>query len=188
MDFSLVYTAVKYLHILGAMAWIGGGLTLTVLGLLAESRKKDADMLHVLSSVGTLANRWFVPASLITLLCGIAMAVLGNLWNEGWVVLGLVGFAATFLTGHFGLRIYALRTQELAAEGNMRAAAAAGRRVLQIAKFDYTVLFAVVADMVFKPGWTDFALLGVIGAIVVAGAALFLGPLFARAPDAAASA
>jgi uncharacterized membrane protein len=188
MDTYLLYTVFKYIHILGAIAWIGGGVTLCFLSILAVRANDEARMLGALRNVGLLANRWFVPASLLTLVCGIVMAFLGNLWGEAWVVLGLFGFAATFVTGHFGLRPFAMKIQALAETGDMSGAAAEGRRMLQVAKFDYTMLAMVVADMVLKPQWTDFVLLGVIAAILVIGAALFLGPLLGRPPAAPASA
>ena len=188
MDLFVVYTIIKYIHILGAIAWIGGGVTLCALGLFAVARNDESEMLRALQSVGVLANRWFVPASLITLVCGIAMAFIANLWGEGWVVLGLIGFAATFVTGHFGLRPLAMKISARAEAGDMAGAAAEGKRMLQIAKFDYTMLGMVVADMVLKPQWTDFIQLGVIAGVLVVGAALFLAPLAARTPAAAASA
>lgn len=188
MDFYLLYTIVKYVHVLGAIAWIGGGVTLCFLSILAVRANDEAGMLGALKNVGVLANRWFVPASLITLICGIAMAFIGGLWEQGWIVLGLLGFAATFVTGHFGLRPLAEKIGARAAAGDISGAADEGRKMLQVAKFDYTMLFMVVADMVFKPQWTDFITLGVIAAILVVGAVLFLGPLLGRTPAAPASA
>jgi uncharacterized membrane protein len=187
MDLYLLYTLFKYLHILGAIAWIGGGVTLCFLGLTAAAQKQDAQMLQVLQSVGVLANRWFVPASLITLLCGIAMATIGNLWRDGWIVLGLVGFAATFVTGHFGLRPVALKIQALVETGDIAAGAAQGRRLLQVAKFDYTMLAMVVADMVLKPQWTDLPVIGGILCVLLLAATLFLVPLFVRPAEASAA-
>jgi uncharacterized membrane protein len=182
MDLYLVYTIFKYLHILAAIAWIGGGVTLMMLGLFALGRNDEGQMVGVLQSVGVLANRWFVPAALLTLVCGIIMATLGGLWGDLWVILGLIGFAATFLTGHFGLRPYAMKVKALADAGDLSGAAAEGRRMLRISRFDYTMLFMVVADMVFKPQLGDWWLLGGMAAILVVGAAIFLGPLFRPVP------
>ena len=48
------------------------------------------------------------------------------------------------------------------------------RKLLQVAKFDYTMLFMVVADMVLKPSWTDFVSLGFIVLVLAAGVFFFL--------------
>ena len=170
-----LFTVFKFLHVAAAMAWLGGGVTLFAMGMFAASRQDDAEMMRILGSVGFMANRWFVPASLVTLVCGIVMATLGNLWGDAWVVLGLIGFAATFLTGHFVLRIKAMEAGRLMAEGQIAEAANTGRKLMQVAKFDYTMLFTVVAVMVFKPGWGDLVLLGLFALVLAGAAALFLG-------------
>lgn len=171
MDF---YSIFKFLHIAAAIAWIGGGVTLCAMGIFAERAKNDEDMLRALGGVGFMANRWFVPASLLTLVFGIVMAFLGGLWSELWVILGLVGFAATFLTGHFVLRIKAMAAGKLIAEGKQAEAAVEGRALLQVAKFDYVMLFSVVADMVLKPSWGDFVTLALFATVLAAAAYFFL--------------
>jgi uncharacterized membrane protein len=171
MDF---YSIFKFLHIAAAMAWIGGGVTIFAMAIFAERARDDAEMMRILGSVGMMANRWFVPSSLATLILGIVMAFLGGLWGELWIILGLVGFAATFATGHFVLRVKAMAAGQLMAEGKIDEAAALGRKLIQISKFDYTMLFLVVADMVFKPGWTDFVTLGTLAAVLAAAGYLFL--------------
>jgi len=165
-----LYTLFKFLHVAAAIAWIGGGVTLFAMSIFAASRNDDAEMMHILGSVGFMANRWFVPASLATLVCGIVMATLGHLWVDAWIVLGLAGFAGTFLTGHFVLRIKAMEAGKLMGDGRVAEAALVGRKLMQVAKFDYTMLFTVVALMVFKPGWGDLLELGLF-VIVLAGAA-----------------
>ncbi|MGC4077525.1 MAG: DUF2269 family protein [Rubrivivax sp.] len=172
MDF---YTVFKFLHVAAAMAWIGGGVTLFAMGMFAESRKDEAEMMRVLGSVGVMANRWFVPASLLTLVFGLAMAALGNLWGDAWVVLGLAGFAATFVTGHFVLRLKAMEAGRLMGDGKLAEAAAVGRKLMQVAKFDYTMLVTVVAVMVFKPAWSDYLMLAIVGAVLAIAAVVFIG-------------
>jgi hypothetical protein len=47
--------------------------------------------------------RLFVPASLTVVVFGIAMVIESDAWTFDylWIVLGLVGYAATFVTGFF---------------------------------------------------------------------------------------
>lgn len=173
MDAYLVF---KFLHVLAAMAWIGGGVTLAVMGIMADRRRDEAEVVRIINSVGLLGVRWFMPSALLTLVLGIVVTTLGGLWGELWVVLGLVGFAATFVTGHFVLRPQAEAAARLAREGHVSEAAGAGRKLLRVSKFDYTMLILVVADMVLKPVWTDYATLAAMAVVLVAGALAFLGP------------
>jgi uncharacterized membrane protein len=171
MDF---YSIFKFLHVVAAMAWVGGGVTIFAMAIFAERAKDDAEMMRIMGSVGMMAMRWFMPSSLLTLIFGFVMTFLGGLWTELWVLLGLVGFAATFCTGHFVLRIKAMEAGKLMQEGRVAEAAVVGKRLLQVSKFDYTMLFLVVADMVFKPHWTDYVTLGAFATVLVAAAYLFL--------------
>lgn len=167
-----LFAIFKFLHVVAAMAWVGGGVTLFALVLFAERAKDDAEMMRLLGVVGTMGVRWFLPASALTLLFGLVMTFLGGLWTEAWIVLGLAGLVASFLIGHFVLRVKAIEAGRLMAEGRVAEAAAFGRGILGVAKFDYVMLFSIVALMVLRPGWTDFAALGVIAA-VLAGAGYF---------------
>ncbi len=55
-------------------------------------------------------------------------------------------------------------------------AVAIGRQMLSIAKFDFLLLFTIVADMVIKPTLADWIVLVVMAALIVAGAFLFIVP------------
>ena len=72
--------------------------------------------------------------------------------------------------------------------GEMAAAVASGKRLLSIGKFDYSVMLAVIIDMVMKPSFSNVVVLAVMAVIVAAGAIVFLGPVLARTPAAPASA
>jgi len=150
-------------------------VTLFAMAMFADRARDDSEMMRILGGIGMMANRWFLPSSLLTLVFGFVAVLFGGLWSELWVILGLVGFAATFLTGHFVLRVKAMEAGKLMGEGKIAEAAIVGRRLMQVARFDYVVLFTVVADMVFRPSWTDFATLGVLAVALGAGAYFFLG-------------
>lgn len=171
-----LFTIFKYLHIVSAMAWVGGGVTMFALALMALRRNDEVMASHAVEHVAFLGTRWFVPASLLTVVFGVILAFLGNLWGNAWIVLGLVGFAATFCTGLFGLKPLSEKIAELRAAGREAEAKPLEARIIQISKFDYVMLFTVIFDMVFKPEWGDLLPIGVMALALVAGAALFLRP------------
>jgi uncharacterized membrane protein len=171
MDF---YSFFKLLHVICAIAWVGGGLTLLASAIFNVRDHGPAGAIRSSQMMGSLAMRWFIPASGLTLVFGIIATTLGGMWGEAWVILGLAGFAATFLTGHFILRVKAERMGALMTNGNEAEAVAEGMALLRVSKFDYTVILLVVADMVLKPVWTDFVTLGAFAAIIAVAAYLFL--------------
>ena len=182
MDF---YTIFKLLHVLTALAWVGGGLTMLMQSVFSIRDKGELETIRSLNAIASMGKRWFIPASLLTVVFGAITTWLGGLWTELWVILGLVGFASTFLTGILVLEPKGKAMAEAMAAGNEAEALRQGRTLLSASKFDYTVMFLVVADMVLKPGYTDFVLLALMVLVLVAGAVLFLGPSLRREPVAA---
>jgi hypothetical protein len=74
-------------------------------------------------------------------------------WGSTWIIIGLVGFAASFVTGVAVLAPRVRRVNELLAAQGPGAAdtQAAIGRLLLIARVDVAVLVIVVVDMVTKP-------------------------------------
>jgi uncharacterized membrane protein len=169
-----IYSIFKFLHVICAIAWVGGGLTLLANSIIAVRAKGELETLKSLDTMNNLGKAWFIPASLATVVFGIITAVLGGSWLDLWVLLGLAGFASTFFTGAVILEPMGRRIAEALAAGRTEEALAGGTRLMQIAKFDYTVMIVVIADMVLKPYWTDFPTLTVFAAAIGAGAYFFL--------------
>jgi uncharacterized membrane protein len=169
------YSFFKLLHVITAIAWVGGGLTLLASAIFNIGDHGPAEAIRTTQQMGSLALRWFLPASGLTLVFGVIVTFLGSLWSEAWVILGLLGFAATFLTGHFILRVRAAQMGKLMNEGREAEAIEQGMALLRVSKFDYTVILMVIAAMVLKPTWTDYMTLGAMAAIIVASGVYFLG-------------
>jgi uncharacterized membrane protein len=181
-----LYSILKLLHVIAALAWVGGGLTMLAQSIFTIRDKGEVETIQAIGSIGSMAKRWFIPASLATVVFGVAMAFVGGLWGELWIILGLAGFAATFLTGMLGLEPMSKTMSVLMSQGREAEAVMVGRKLLRISKFDYTVMMVVIADMVLKPTWTDYPLLAVMAAVLIAGAAVFLAG-FGRRPQAQAA-
>jgi uncharacterized membrane protein len=148
------YAFFKWVHVTGAVLWVGGGLTLTILALRAERSADPAEMAMIARQAAFVGERVFAPVGLLVLLAGIGMVI--NLhwgWGTTWIVIGLVGYAITFLTGLLVLGPQAKRIGQLIETVGADAAEtlAAIRRILLIARVDEGVLLLVVAAMVLKP-------------------------------------
>jgi uncharacterized membrane protein len=163
-------------HILAAVAWIGAGLSLVVLGLLAERASDDEGLRSTLDHTNRLSTVYFIPSSLLVVVFGIALVVESDVWSfdQLWIVLGLLGYAATFLTGLLVIKPRGERIGRMLGESGGRMTPAAlfeGRKLLTLARIDYIVLFLVIADMVLKPTGDDAGLLAAMAAILVVGTA-----------------
>lgn len=169
-----LYEMLLTLHILAVVIWLGAGFLLAVLVFGAEragNRMKEAGY-H--QDVAWLAPRLFIPASLATLLLGIALTVEGH-WDFGqvWIVIALAGWAVSFGLGFFYFRPEGERIGALV-EQNGPDYPEVERRIRRLNVIDrvqVAILFLVVVDMVLKPTGEDAGLL-IAGAVLLAIAAL----------------
>lgn len=168
MDF---YSLVKFLHVVASILWVGGGFALMLLAIRADRAGNIDSMLQALRSIGELGNRLFAPMSLVTLVLGLIMCSFWVGFRDLWIMIGLAGYATTFL---IGTRIFQPTAERMAAmiaqDGVTPAALEQGRRILRVARFDYAVMLVIVADMVFKPTLSDVPLLAAMAVVVAAGA------------------
>lgn len=169
-----IYSVFKFLHVLTAIAWVGGGLTLLAHSIIASRASGDMEQLKTPDIMNVLGKTWFVPISLLTVVTGAVTTTLGGLWLEPWVLIGLLGFASTFFTGLLLLEPVGRRIGENLQVGQIDSGLAAGKDLLRIAKFDYTVMLVVIADMVFKPQLADLWMIAIFAAVIAVGAVAFL--------------
>ncbi|MER9328094.1 DUF2269 family protein [Mesorhizobium sp. M0488] len=170
------YSIVKFLHVVSAILWVGGGFVLFLLGMLAERADNIEDKLQAICASGRLGGTFFAPLSMLTLIFGLIMCGFWVGFSDLWIIIGLVGYATTFSIGMFifkptGERMGAM----IAKEGVTPAALAIAQRMMSTARFDYAVMLVIVADMVLKPTAQDIAILAGMALVVVAGATLALG-------------
>lgn len=181
-----LYSLVKLLHVIASIAWVGGGFALMLLAIRADRAGNIDGLLQALRSIGEMGNRLFVPASLATLVFGLIMCTFWVGFGDLWIIIGLAGYATTFLVGTLifqptGDRMAAM----IARDGVTPAALEQGRRILKVARFDYAVMLIIVADMVLKPTISDVSILLAMAVVLVAGAWAAFGSQRAAAVSAA---
>ena len=148
------YALFRVTHVVMAVFWVGGGVLLTILGLRAERMDDPREMATLAGQAAFVGERFFAPAGLVVFLMGIAMMINTDWgWGKFWVVVGLIGYMSTFVTGVGVLAPLAKNVRQLMESQGPESpdTQAAIRRILLIARVDVTVLLLVVADMVTKP-------------------------------------
>ena len=149
-----LYQWLLFLHVLAAMAWVGGAI---LLGALATAvlRTRQADaverFVQVLPVVGP---RVLAPATIAVVGLGVWLVLDSTAWDFGqfWVQLALALFAGAFVIGAAHQSRAALRAERAVERGDRDEA------LRQLARWSWgyrlIVLLLVVAawDMEFKPG------------------------------------
>ncbi len=149
-----LYLGIVFIHVFAAMVWVGGAFFFQV--KIAQLRKADdtVGFLALGRDAERIGQRVFMPASVVVLLAGIATVWYGPYAFDLWILLALVGIAATALTGSLFLGPQGGKVAALAEEkgANDPQVAVARDRLITVSRIDYLVLVLIVLDMVFKPG------------------------------------
>lgn len=148
------YALFKAVHVAFAVLWVGGGVMLTVDGIRAKRENDPVKIVGVAQRAAFWGEKVFAPAGLVVFLMGVAMMINTNWgWGHFWVVVGLIGYVTTFVTGVAVLSPLAKKIDASAqANGPEHATTLALiDRILTIATVDIAVLLIVILDMVTKP-------------------------------------
>jgi uncharacterized membrane protein len=149
----MLYLTFKFVHIVAAMIWFGGLVTLAVLNIrLARS---DDRVLQIAFEKQTeyVGSRVIGAAAGITLLSGFATMGVGRIGFPFWVIWGIVAMVASMaLGGRFINRAGAERAR-LLAQPDVEPAMLEEirRRIVTLVAINFLILLSAVAVMVFKP-------------------------------------
>jgi uncharacterized membrane protein len=141
-------------HIVSALVWVGGDVTLTTLGIVFE-RRGEGETLGALGRMGTwIGTRVYTPTLFVVIGFGIAMMLEADIdWGQFWVIFGLIGWAIATVVGigfvgpELGRIDEAARTQG----PDSPEVAQRVKRLFMIFRFDTALLILIVIDMTAKP-------------------------------------
>ena len=143
-----------FLHILGAMVWIGAAAAIQVFGILTKRAADPAKSAFFAQNVSFIITRVLLPTSLVVLAAGIGLVEEGNWdWGEPFVFWGIILWVAVALIA-FGFLGRALGSAagRLAAEGPSPALALRFRNLTWISRALLATLVVIVFLMTIKPG------------------------------------
>jgi uncharacterized membrane protein len=149
-----VYEALKYIHILAAMVWVGGAFFTQMLAIKVTRSGDTADLARTGRDLAIVGGRVFPLASIILLIAGILLVLQRWSFSQAWIAIALVLWLASLLAGVLYLGPQSAKVGELfAAEGpDSPAARARLARVFLISRLELVSFAVIVFLMVFKPG------------------------------------
>jgi uncharacterized membrane protein len=148
------YSLFKAVHVLFAVIWVGGGVSIMIHAIRAQRTYDPDDIVTIAKQAAFMGEKVFAPVGLVTFLMGIAMMINTNWgWGHFWIVFGLLGYASTFAVGIGLLSPLAKKIDESAEEHGPThpETLALIDRIMLLGRFDVAVLMLVVLDMVTKP-------------------------------------
>jgi len=149
-----LYTSMKFVHVMSAIAWVGGGVMLDMLIAKARREGAQAEMVSLLARTERFGKTFFSPTAILVLLSGIVMASIGDIFAAPWVS---TGFLAVFISAGLGMGYLTPKSAQLRTMIEARGmkdpeVAALGSRMMLVSRIDLVILTIAVALMVFKPG------------------------------------
>ena len=148
------YALFKAVHVLFAVIWVGGGVSIMIHAIRAQRSNDPEGIVTVAKQAAFMGEKVFAPVGLVTFLLGIAMMINTSWgWGHFWIIAGLIGYASTFIVGIAILSPMAKKIDESAEKNGPThpETIALIERIMLIARVDVAVLMLVVLDMVTKP-------------------------------------
>jgi uncharacterized membrane protein len=150
-----LYTFLLAVHIIAAVIWVGGALSIQVLGTRISRTDDAVRMAAFARDAEWVGTRIFAPTSGILLLAGIFLVTEGGWGFESlWIIFGILAFLYSFISGAFFI---GPASKKLAEALDQRGPEDAGvqaniQRILMISRIELVILFLIVIDMAIKPG------------------------------------
>jgi len=141
-------------HVLAVVMWVGGGVMLTLLGLMTIGLRDPVRLAQFARQAAFLGGTYFPPLSLMVLGFGFGLVEKGGLsYSLAWIQIAIAGWAVSFLlgAGYLGphskklARLLDQRPPEDAEVQDMIS------RILLVARLDSLLLLFIVLDMTAKP-------------------------------------
>ncbi|MGZ9811941.1 DUF2269 family protein [Pseudoroseicyclus sp. H15] len=167
-----LYGFLKFLHVLAAVIWVGGGITFVVFTLaIGPNTRRLLSLMAEMAQVGLVM---LTPASLTVLITGGLLVWAGEWGFEAWVAISLVLALLSAVNGGALLGPGLGKVKDRLAAGDEPGALAAARPVLPFSRLEQGSNILVVLMMVMKPGWGDLWLIVVAAIILAALVALII--------------
>ena len=141
------------IHILAAVIWVGGALVVQLLATRFKGNAAPAELASFAKNVDFVAQRTFIPASLTLIATGIVLVSRDIFELQTWVVIGLIVWTLSFVSGAFFLGPQAGRFgKELDEQGPTPAVMKRLDTIMLVSRIEVVLLLLVVLDMSLKPG------------------------------------
>jgi uncharacterized membrane protein len=149
-----VYDWLLFVHIVGAMVWVGGLVALAAFGTHALRSGDRETVARFVGSLRVVGPFVLAPSSALVVAFGIWMVIDSSAWDFGqtWIWLALALVAAAALIGALVLGRSALAAERAVKAGAHARAAKHMRTWSWGIRLILVLLVVATWDMVFKPG------------------------------------
>jgi uncharacterized membrane protein len=143
-----------FLHVLGAITWVGGAVAVQVFGILTKRAADPAKTVFFIRNVAWVVTRVFLPAALLVFVSGVGLLETGFWdWDDEFVVIGIVLWTAVSVVAFgFLARAMGQAGSRLEAEGPSPPLMLRIRNLVWTSRALLAALVVIVFVMTTKPG------------------------------------
>ena len=149
-----MYQLIVYIHILAAIAWVGGAFFLQLLSIRTTRSGNPEDLPRLGKQIEWFGLRYFLPVSVTVFVAGLILVASRWSFSQPWISISMLLWLVSVVIGAVYIGPRTGRIAKLfEAEGPSSAAARAmSARVFLVSRIDIVLFLVIVALMVFKPG------------------------------------
>ncbi|MPV50535.1 DUF2269 family protein [Pseudactinotalea sp. HY160] len=147
-----MYSWLLFVHIIAAMVWVGGALTLSALA--THVLREGSGVGRFIASLRVIGPAVFAPAPILVIGLGVWIVLLSDsvTFGQGWIAASFVLFGAAFLVGAVFQSRAAIAAQRAAEADRLEEAGRHLRRWSWGSRVIVALLAVATWVMVFKPG------------------------------------
>lgn len=150
-----LYEFLVFVHVLMAVVWVGGIVTLQVFALRATAAKDPTRIAGLSGDAEWMGLRVFMPATVLLLVFGIWAGIEGD-WDFGqaWISIGFAAFLFSFFLGMAFMGPESGRITSLVRERGVDdpEVGRRTRRILLLSRLEIVIAVIAIWAMVIKPG------------------------------------
>jgi uncharacterized membrane protein len=149
-----LYRILLFVHVLGAVAWVGGGVFNYLHGLSIKATKDPVRMAAFAHESAEFGARYFAPAAIVTVLAGIWLVFEGDVgFDHFWIISAIVIWIYTIVSNVTWLRSLGERLEATIAEKGPvdPEVRAAGQQMFRWRTLEVALLVFVIFAMTYRP-------------------------------------
>lgn len=149
-----MYQLIVYIHILAAIAWVGGAFFLQLLAIRTARSSDPSDLPRLGKQIEWFGLRYFVPVSITVFVAGLILVASRWSFSQPWISISMLLWLVSVVIGaaYIGPRTGRIAKLFETEGPTSQAARAMQAQVFLVSRIDIVLFLVIVALMVFKPG------------------------------------
>ena len=142
-----------FVHVLMAIVWVGGSIHLQIIGSRLQAADDPVQLGNFNRQVEWIGTRVLTPASILIVIAGVFMVLDRWDFEQLWIIIGIAGFAYSFVNGAFFLGPLSGKTGKLIDERGVEDTQVQANigRLFFYSRIELVILLVVVWAMTMKP-------------------------------------